>query len=178
MVCSLAMLAVVSAAAPRNPSIQEYSKLTEPSPFILKKVELPTATQKPVNTSLSLRGVVKMDDGWWATVVDRKDPTKPITLREGKPAGERGISLSKVMQNVGDYKKTQVVVNMGGRLLTVGYNTAEIKKNLAKGAAASVVRTSQKPSTQTSRTPQASPTTKPSTSSSRRPRVRRSTTTK
>ncbi|MFC4993628.1 hypothetical protein [Rubritalea tangerina] len=173
----LAMLA--EGTVPINPNFNEFSAIPKRSPFIIKKKVIADAP-KPVSTSLALRGVTKFDDGWYVTVVDRKDPKTRIVLKEGKPTNKNGLRLVKVNPNKNSYMQTTAVVMSGGSQQTIGFNSTDIKNSIAK---ASKVVTKAAPKGQPVRpttsnrppVPTAGKTTPtPSTNSTgRRPRVRR-----
>ncbi len=115
------------------------------------------------------------DDGWFVTVVDRKDAKKRIYLRQGEAANSQGIRLVKVNKNKDDYMKTTVVVMTGGRQMTIGYNSVDIKSGIAKATKkpSSTRKTSNRPPEPTTSKKPPVPT---SSSSGRRPRVRRTAT--
>lgn len=170
-----ALAAITShAAAPKNPSMDEFRGLLgDKSPFIIKKPP-ERVVQAPVNTSLSLRGVSRFKSGWIVTLVDRKDSKKNIILREGE-AANKGLKLVRVNQNEDDYAQTSVVVLTGGRQVTVNFDMNAIQNN--RKQAAKPVAGRRNPNTRPtipvkSATKQVSPP-RPSTSG-RRPRVRRS----
>lgn len=170
----VALTMLGEAALPKNPSIDEYRPLLARSAFVIKKPVIPT--RKPIiNSSLTLRGVSMFDDGWFVTVVDRKDSKKRIFLREGAPANANGIKLVKVNKDNDDYMKTTVVVMTGGRQVTIGYNSADIKKGIAR-ATKTVSRPTSKSRAATKRPTSTKPTVPTSNSSARRPRVRRTVT--
>lgn len=169
------MSATVSAVAPATPSMSDYRMLLKRSPFIIKKPAVPVVQPK-VNSSLTLRGVAKLSNGWFVTVVDRKAPKENIVLREGRPVNAKGLRLIKVNQNNDDYKKTTVIVMSGGRQITIGYNPADIKNSLVKATRAAAVKPAPRVNTTRMPIPTASKSgaTPPKTNSSgRRPRVRR-----
>ncbi len=173
----VALTMLGEAALPKSPSVDEYRLLLTRSAFVIKKPVIPT--QQPiVNSSLTLRGVSMFDDGWFVTVVDRKDTKKRIYLREGAPANSDGIRLVEVNKNNNDYMKTTVVVMTGGRQMTIAYNSSDIKNSIAKASKA-VSKPTSRAST-VKRPPTSSTTKRPpvptSSSSERRPRVRRTTT--
>ena len=178
LIFTLAALTMLGEAAlPRSPSMDEYRLLLTRSAFVIKKSDI--STQQPiVDSSLTLRGVSMFDDGWYVTVVDRKDTKKRIFLREGAPANATGIRLVKVNKNNDDYMKTTVVVMTGGLEMTIGYNSTDIKNGIAKASKA-VSKPPSKPNA-VNRRPPSSASKKPpvptSNSSSRRPRVRRTNT--
>ncbi|MGJ8671573.1 hypothetical protein [Rubritalea sp.] len=164
------------ADVPRSPSINGYSALLLRSPFIIEKPEV-KAPEVVVNSSLALRGMAALEDGWYVVVVDRKNPTQNIILREGGAANDKGLRLIRVNQNKSDYNKSTVQIMSGGRTQSVGYNPADIKKSLA--TAKPVTKTAQStrppiPTTQTKPSTTATPSS--SDTSSRRPRVRRTVT--
>jgi len=174
LVSILALLTLgLEAALPKNPSISEYSLLLGRSPFKIKKQVLNTP-EIIINDSLTLRGVSMFDDGWFVTVVDRKKPKERIFLREGAAENSKGLKLIKVDKNADDYLKTTVIVTNGGRQMTIGYNSADMKSSIAKAS-----KVTSKPRT-TNRPPIPSATKKPSVptsgASGRRPRVRRTPT--
>jgi hypothetical protein len=180
--CILTLVALTmlgEAALPKNPSVDEYLPLLRRSAFVIKKPVIPT--QQPIiNSSLTLRGVSMFDDGWFVTVVDRKDTKKRIFLREGAPANLNGIRLVKVNKDNDDYMKTTVVVMTGGRQMTIGYNSTDIKNGIAKATKA-VNRPPSRTNTVTRKLPSSTSTKPPlptssSSSSARRPRVRRTIT--
>ncbi len=175
----VALSSWLHASAPESPQMQDYEKLLERSPFIIKKPA--AAPVVKVNTSLTLRGVAALNDGWYVVVVDRKNPKQNIILREGRPANANGIRLVKVNQDKTDYNKTTVVVMSGGRSLTIGYNSADIKKSLAaaKPPVKKVVSSQRTPASNRPPIPTTASQSnaQPKTNSSgRRPRVRRTTT--
>lgn len=117
-----------------------------------------------------------LDDGWFVTVVDRKDSQKRIYLREGAPANKDGIKLIKVNKNKDDYMKTTVTVMTGTRKMTIAYNSTDIKNGIAK--ATQVVRKSPaNPSSASRPSSSVKPPVPTSRSTTRRPRVRRTPTT-
>lgn len=121
------------ASPPGETKFEDYSGLLKRSPFVIKKEAMADAAPV-VNKSLSLRGVVQLDGVWRAYLVDRKDPKRTITLNLGESDDNASIALVEVKQDTENYLNTQVVVRSGGQLLTVAYNTAELKSNLAKAA--------------------------------------------
>jgi hypothetical protein len=161
----------LDAALPKNPSMTDYDdELQGRSPFMIKKP--PVITQAPIiNNSLTLRGVSMFDDGWFVTVVDRKNTKERIFLREGAAENSKGLKLIKVDKNADDYLKTTVIVMNGGRQMTIGYNSADMKNSIAKAS-----KVTSKPRT-TNRPPSTKkPPVPTSGASTRRPRVRRTPT--
>ena len=116
------------------------------------------------------------DDGWFVTVVDRKDTKKRIFLREGAPANSSGIRLVKVNKDNDDYMKTTVVVMTGGRQVTIGYNSTDIKNGIAKASKALSRQPTKSKTVSRRGLPSISPPLPTSSSSARRPRVRRTIT--
>jgi hypothetical protein len=176
---SLVLITALTAAAPKLPSMNDYKVLLNRSPFIIKK-SVQKAPEVKVNTSLTLRGVAELEDGWYVVVVDRKKPDQNIILREGQPANAEGVKLVRVNQKASDYKKTTVIVSSGGRQLTITYNDADIQKSIATAkkptTKAVVNRTSTNTRPPIPTTAKSNTTPPTSNSSSRRPRVRRTVT--
>jgi len=117
---------------PQDPQFKDFSELLTKSPFEIEiKAEEAPKEQAPPSF-YSLRGVVQLGDGWMATLINRKDPNKNIILHQG--VAKDGLTLVNVNQNGDDYHKTEAIINENGRVTSVGYNTADIKKSLAKTA--------------------------------------------
>ncbi|MFT5883054.1 MAG: hypothetical protein ACI9FG_001564 [Crocinitomicaceae bacterium] len=172
---SLSILALLTlglgAELPKNPSMSDYDVLKGRSPFMIKKPPAPIPKAPIINNSLTLRGVSMFDDGWFVTVVDRKNTKEPIFLREGAAPNSKGLKLIKVDKNIEDYLQTTVIVMNGLQKMTIGYNSTDIKNGIAKAS-----RVTSKPRTTNRPTSTKKPQVPTSSTSTRRPRVRRTPT--
>lgn len=173
--CSLGLVSVATAAAPKNPNMNEFRSLIGRSAFIIKKPPV-VSEKKPVNNSLKLRGVSRFKSGWTVTLYDRKKPKENIILNEGAPARD-GLRLISVNQRKGSYQATTVDVLSGGRQVTVGFDNEAIKRSYGKAAAAAKTARKTRPTAvrnpvKSSKATSGATTQKKSTSG-RRPRVRR-----
>ena len=172
---SVLMLSVAEAAAPKKPDMKDFSIPASRSPFVIKTKTV--AQPKKQNATLLLKGVAKFKDGWFVTLVDKKNLRENIYLKEGQPANKDGMRLVRVNQNTSDYLKTKVVVMAGGRAQTVEYNSTAIQKSYT-AAKTTARKTNANRRTSSNRPPL--PTTgnqnkTSNKSSGRRPRVRRTT---
>lgn len=119
------------AQVPVDPKAEDFQSLLKHSPFKVAKAVPPPTIVKPLNTNYTLRGVSRFDDGWRVTLIDAKNPTSRVRVYENQSNNAEGIRLLRVLQNTEDLFKTTVELMVGGRKITVGYNSAELKKRRA-----------------------------------------------
>ncbi|GAA5496874.1 hypothetical protein Rhal01_03062 [Rubritalea halochordaticola] len=120
---------------PPKPSYKDFAKLTQNSPFGVKKpapVQAPVVAP-PANTTLMLTGVTKLADGWSVGVSDKKNPTRGVISLSSNQSVD-GISIVKVEQDPDNYRNTKVTVKQGGATYTLKFDSAEVEKGIQESA--------------------------------------------
>ncbi len=129
----------VKAEIPKLPEAKDYANLLKRSPFGIKpvkkveKVTLPDEKSEPdpepkPSKDYELRGVTKLQDKWMVVVVDKKNPTKNIIIKQGSNSGARP-ELIGVTQDIDNYELTTATLKLEGQLVTVNYNKESLKAN-------------------------------------------------
>lgn len=137
---------LVNAEIPKTPEFKDYANLLERSPFKIKavkkvekveEVKPPEPEPEPTPSSdYELRGVTKLHDRWMIVMVDVKEPTKNIMIKQGATNGSN-LELVGVTQNVDDYKLTSATLKVGDQVLTINYNQESLAANYKEASKSS-----------------------------------------
>lgn len=128
---------VLPAAAdpPRKPSVAQFSKLINESPFTIKP---PPAERTPVGTPLErdwmLGSIRPGKNGYSVTLINRKDRKNRVRFIPGFSAGE--FKLLEVRQDPNDGLKSRVRVQKGNLTAWLTYDEKLIKVRSSAAAAA------------------------------------------
>lgn len=106
----LALTAVLSADAPNQPVLTRYTKLWTDSPFTTKpEAETGIPEENPLE-DYALGGITKLADGYFAILINKKDPTKNETIVPGSPSD---FQIVDVKWDRDKWKETVVTVRHG-----------------------------------------------------------------
>jgi len=119
--CLWCLSGVAFAAAPVKVPNSRYARLWTNSPFTVKPAVTTDADKNVVNPfeDLALGGVSLVNDGYFLVLLNKKEQGKKIIVEPGR---ESEYQVLEVRSDPLDPKKTEVVIQMGGRQGTVTYD--------------------------------------------------------
>ncbi|GAA5484346.1 hypothetical protein [Haloferula sargassicola] len=111
------------AAPPREPTLTRYSSLWTDSPFTTK----PPPPEGPVAVNpfegYSLGGISKLEDGYFAILLNAKDPEEKVLIR---PGYKSDFEILEVNWSDTNWKETTVKVKNGAKTGTIAFDDAQL----------------------------------------------------
>ncbi|BCX50039.1 hypothetical protein HAHE_39470 [Haloferula helveola] len=164
LLLSLLFAASVLADAPNQLRLTDYQKLWTDSPFTSKPPPPPPPDAPPNPLEdYALGGISKLADGYYAILLNKKDPSDKVVIR---PGSDGDYKVVDVQWSEGNWKDTVVTVQSGSQRGTVAFED----KLLAVKTAAPA--TPQKPQQPAARPATPAQPAQPASAGGRQPRPR------
>ena len=119
LLLSLLFAASALADAPNQLRLTDYQKLWTDSPFTSKPP--PPAPPGPAANPLedyALGGISKLADGYYAILLNKKDPSDKVVIR---PGSDGDFKVVEVQWSEGNWKDTVVTIQSGNQRGTVAF---------------------------------------------------------
>lgn len=126
LVGSICLASVVCAKPPQKPTVAQYNKLIQYSPFTIKpKPENNTVQITPLERDWMLGSIRPSGNGWSVTLINKKDRKDRIRLIPGFSAGD--FQLLEVKQDVRSQENSKVRIRKGSQTAWISYDEKLIK---------------------------------------------------
>ncbi|MGB0774396.1 MAG: hypothetical protein ACPG32_08070 [Akkermansiaceae bacterium] len=125
----LALAPCLTAGAPKQPRLMNYSRLWAPSPFTAKRAPVITERESPLERDWTLGSIRPGKDGFSVTLINKKDRKDRIRFLPGFSSGD--FQLLEVKQDASSYKNSRVRVRKGSQTAWIGYDEAFVKPRVA-----------------------------------------------
>ena len=134
----------VSANAPEQPRVMQYSRLWTNSPFTIKPAQEAVAAASPLERDWMLGSIRPSGNGYSVTLINTKDRKNRVRFIPGFSSGD--FKLLEVKQDPNSSKQSKVLISKGSQKGWITYDEKLIKVRVA---AASKKPTKKKSSSRT-----------------------------
>ncbi len=114
------MQSATMAAPPRKPSLGAFKRMIDHSPFTVKPDKTVATQLSPLERDWALASVTPHGDGFFVTLMNKKDRTNRIRFLKGFSAGE--YELLEVQQDFSDRMNTKVKIRKGIQTAWISYD--------------------------------------------------------